>query len=340
MPVLELKNISKCFGDLKVLDEVSLALSDGELLVLLGSSGCGKTTLLRMIAGLETTDSGEIHLGAKRIDQLRPRDRQVAMVFQNYALYPHMSVAGNLAFPLKIAGIDKREIENRIRQTARMLGLEDRLDAKPSQLSGGQRQRVALGRAVIRRPELFLLDEPLSNLDAGLRARMRREIVNLQKELGVTTVYVTHDQTEALTMADRIAVLHEGKLLQVGSPEELYRDPAWLHVAEFIGQPKLNVITPADNFDYEHFGVQPDKSPVVMCFRPESVIINDEGNLAGTVVGCEYLGNQYILSIEYKGHVLVVSGCGEGRSLNQKINFSVEKNQVLFFDPESGERLR
>jgi ABC-type sugar transport system ATPase subunit len=203
MPELILKDLSKSFGPTEVLKNISLEMSDGELLVLLGPSGCGKSTCLRLIAGLEEADSGEIYIGPRRVDHLSARDRNVAMVFQNYSLYPHMSVAKNLAFPLKVAGVGKAEIADRVEQAARMLGLSEKLQDKPGQLSGGQRQRVALGRAIIRKPDLFLLDEPLSNLDADLRGRMRREIVRIQKQLGVTTVHVTHDQAEALTMGDR-----------------------------------------------------------------------------------------------------------------------------------------
>ena len=225
MPPLSLRNIGKSFDGKPVLRDVSLDLTEGELFVLLGPSGCGKSTALRLIAGLEELDRGEIVLGDRRIDTLPPRERHVAMVFQNYALYPHMTVAKNLAFPLAVAGVPSDERRRRVQATVDMLGLGDRLNDRPAQLSGGQRQRVALGRAIIRQPELFLLDEPLSNLDADLRARMRLEIVKLQKQLCTTTVYVTHDQTEALTMADRVAVLNQGVLEQVGTPEELYREP-------------------------------------------------------------------------------------------------------------------
>lgn len=331
---------------MKVLDNISLSLKDGELLVLLGPSGCGKTTLLRMIAGLEATDQGEIHLGERRIDKMRPRDRQVAMVFQNYALYPHMSIANNLAFPLKVAGVGRDEIKRRVRETSQMLGLAERLADKPSMLSGGQRQRVALGRAIIRKPELFLLDEPLSNLDADLRARMRREIVTLQKKLCVTTVYVTHDQTEALTMADRIAVLHEGKLMQVGTPEQLYRDPTCLAVAEFIGQPKLNVIQIEDEDSAALFGLMENsavmsamESGVILGIRPEAIRITDRGKQEGTITGCEYLGNQYVITFNFERFALTAAGCKQTYSVSQRIQFEIEKSQYLLFDKTSGRRL-
>lgn len=346
MPTLVLKDISKSFGNVSVLKDVSLSLEDGELLVLLGPSGCGKTTLLRMVAGLESTDRGEIYLGDIRIDQMRPRDRQVAMVFQNYALYPHMSIAKNLAFPLKIAGVGKAEIKKRVQEISQMLGLSQRLNDTPSMLSGGQRQRVALGRAIIRKPQLFLLDEPLSNLDADLRARMRREIVALQKDLGVTTVYVTHDQTEALTMADRIAVLYEGRLLQVGTPTQLYRDPNCLAVAEFLGQPKLNVVRIADQKSAALFGLEEDSSAmsavesgVVLGIRPEAIHIIDDGKLEGTVAGCEYLGNQYVTTFKFEQFKLTAAGCKRAYSAGDRIRFEVEKAHFLLFDPQTGRRL-
>lgn len=348
MPELLLKNISKNFGATRVLEDISLTLADGELLVLLGPSGCGKTTILRLIAGLETLDRGQIFLGETRIDQMRPRDRQVAMVFQNYALYPHLTVEKNLAFPLKVAGVARDEIRRRVRQTAEMLGLGDRMQERPSALSGGQRQRVALGRAIIREPNLFLLDEPLSNLDADLRGRMRREIVRLQKKLNVTTVYVTHDQTEALTMADRIAILHEGRLLQVGAPEQLYRDPDCLMVAEFIGQPRLNVIscenikTARDLFACEHsISAQlPDSGPVTVGIRPEAICLNEPEGLQGQVIGCEYLGNHYVISLSWRDQNLTVSGSSVHLAVGQTVGFSIAPEKILFFSAASGKRIR
>ncbi|RME22990.1 MAG: ABC transporter ATP-binding protein, partial [Candidatus Zixiibacteriota bacterium] len=207
MAGLVIRNVTKRFGADVVLDNINLELADGELAVLLGPSGCGKTTLLRIIAGLEEAEAGEVYIGNRRVDGLPPRKRQVALVFQNYSLYPHMTVARNLAFPLKVAGLKREDIRRKVTAVAELIGLGDRLDSKPGELSGGQRQRVALGRAIIREPDIFLLDEPLSNLDADLRLRMRAEIVALQKKLGTTMVHVTHDQSEALTMADRIVLL-------------------------------------------------------------------------------------------------------------------------------------
>ncbi len=222
-------------------DEIELTVEDGEFLVLVGPSGCGKSTTLRMLAGLEEVDSGQIFIGDRDITNLAPKDRDIAMVFQNYALYPHMTVAENMGFALKIAGVAKDERAARVLEAARLLDLEPYLDRKPKALSGGQRQRVAMGRAIVRKPQVFLMDEPLSNLDAKLRVQTRTQIASLQRRLGVTTVYVTHDQTEALTMGDRIAVLKDGVLQQVGTPRELYEAPANSFVAGFIGSPAMNL---------------------------------------------------------------------------------------------------
>src|SRR5271170_7908557 len=223
-------------------DHLDLSVGDGEFVVLVGPSGCGKTTSLRMVAGLETVDGGCIRIGARDVTDVEPKDRDVAMVFQNYALYPHMTVAQNMGFALKIAGMPKAEIHERISDAARLLDLEPYLDRKPKDLSGGQRQRVAMGRAIVRRPQVFLMDEPLSNLDAKLRVQTRNQIARLQRRLDTTTVYVTHDQVEAMTMGDRVAVLRDGVLQQCAAPRELYRNPANMFVAGFIGSPAMNLI--------------------------------------------------------------------------------------------------
>jgi multiple sugar transport system ATP-binding protein len=230
-------------ADRPAVDHLDLSIADGEFVVLVGPSGCGKTTSLRMIAGLETVDSGSIRIGDRDVTDDDPKDRDVAMVFQNYALYPHMTVAQNMGFALKIAKISKADIRERILDAARVLDLEPYLDRKPKDLSGGQRQRVAMGRAIVRRPQVFLMDEPLSNLDAKLRVQTRDQIAGLQRRLGTTTVYVTHDQVEAMTMGDRVAVLRDGVLQQCAPPRELYRDPANAFVAEFIGSPAMNLFT-------------------------------------------------------------------------------------------------
>jgi multiple sugar transport system ATP-binding protein len=242
MAEIVLEHLTKRFPNgVEAVKDLSLEVPDEKLLVLVGPSGCGKTTALRMIAGLETISSGDLYIGGKRMNYVLERDRDISMVFQNYALYPHMSVAQNIGFSLKLSRRPRTEVRQRVRETAELLGLEDLLDRRPKQLSGGQRQRVAMGRAIIRQPQAFLMDEPLSNLDAQLRVQMRGEIEALQKRLGVTTVYVTHDQVEAMTMGDHIAVLREGLLQQVGHPTHVYDNPANLFVAGFIGSPQMNL---------------------------------------------------------------------------------------------------
>jgi multiple sugar transport system ATP-binding protein len=239
---IAIRGVSKSYdGRTRAVDAVDLDIADGELLVLVGPSGCGKSTLLRMIAGLEEVTDGSIHIGERDVTTAQPKDRDIAMVFQSYALYPHMSVARNIGYPLKLARVAKPEVARRVAEVAEILQLTEVLDRRPSQLSGGQRQRVAMGRAIIRHPRAFLMDEPLSNLDAKLRVEMRAEIARLQRELAVTTVYVTHDQTEAMTMGTRVAVLRDGHLLQVDTPQRLYDEPVDLFVATFIGSPAMNV---------------------------------------------------------------------------------------------------
>jgi multiple sugar transport system ATP-binding protein len=235
-----LDDVTKRYGDTTAVEDLDLEIQDGEFMVLVGPSGCGKTTALRMIAGLEAITEGQIRIGEKVVNDVPPKDRDIAMVFQNYALYPHMTVRDNMAFGLKLAKVDSADIDRRVTEAARILGLEEFLDRKPRALSGGQRQRVAMGRAIVRKPQAFLMDEPLSNLDAKLRVQMRSEIARIQNDLEVTTVYVTHDQVEAMTMGDRVAVIRKGELQQVGNPSELFDQPLNLFVAGFIGSPSMN----------------------------------------------------------------------------------------------------
>jgi multiple sugar transport system ATP-binding protein len=240
---IDLVNITKQYDDgHEAVRDISIRIDDGEFVILVGPSGCGKSTALRMIAGLEEITDGELRVGGEVVNHVAAKDRDVAMVFQNYALYPHMSVRGNMGFALRLARVDRDERERRVTEAARLLDLVDHLDRRPAQLSGGQRQRVAMGRAMVRDPKAFLLDEPLSNLDAKLRVQMRTEIARLQQQLGTTTVYVTHDQTEAMTLGDRVAVLRDGTLQQVGAPMELYAEPSNLFVASFIGSPAMNLM--------------------------------------------------------------------------------------------------
>ncbi|MDT5349854.1 MAG: multiple sugar transport system ATP-binding protein [Mycobacterium sp.] len=241
MAEIVLEHVNKSYPDgHTAVQDLSITIADGEFLILVGPSGCGKTTTLNMIAGLEDISGGELRIGGERVNEKAPKDRDIAMVFQSYALYPHMTVRQNIAFPLTLAKMPKTEIAQKVSETARILDLAELLDRKPSQLSGGQRQRVAMGRAIVRNPKAFLMDEPLSNLDAKLRVQMRGEIARLQKRLGTTTVYVTHDQTEAMTLGDRVVVMHGGIAQQIGTPEELYERPANLFVAGFIGSPAMN----------------------------------------------------------------------------------------------------
>src|SRR3984885_9390919 len=242
MATLRIDKLNKSYGDVPILRDIDLAINDGEFVVLVGPSGCGKSTLLRMIAGLDGVTSGDIYIGERRVTNLEPSQRKIAMVFQSYALYPHMNVKKNMTFGLKFAGLAQPEMDRRVAEAARMLQLGPLLDRRPRDLSGGQRQRVAIGRAIVREPDVFLFDEPLSNLDAALRVSTRVEIAKLHRQLGATMVYVTHDQTEAMTLADRIVVMHAGVVQQVGTPVELFRAPANVFVAGFIGSPKMNML--------------------------------------------------------------------------------------------------
>jgi multiple sugar transport system ATP-binding protein len=277
-----LKGVTKVFaGGVRAVDGVDLTIKSGEFMVLVGPSGCGKTTLLRMIAGLEDVTEGEIRIGERDVTDVAPRDRDIAMVFQNYALYPHMSVEKNLGYGLKVRGTSKAEIKSRVGTVAKMLGLEELLGRRPVALSGGQRQRVAMGRAIVREPAAFLMDEPLSNLDAKLRVDMRGELVQMHNRLGITTVYVTHDQVEAMTLGQRVSVMRDGRLQQVDSPQRLYREPANLFVAAFIGSPSMNLVDAEVDQDAVTFGghrlpLSADRAPdevagghVILGIRPQ-----------------------------------------------------------------------
>ena len=268
MTDLQLASVSKCFGTTRVIEELELQIRSGEFLALVGPSGCGKSTILRMIAGLEQPTAGDIIINGQKANGLNPKERGVAMVFQNYALYPHMTVRGNISFGLKLAGLSQSDIDTKVQDAASLLRLTEYLDKKPSQLSGGQKQRVAMGRAMVRNPKLFLFDEPLSNLDAALRVKMRAEIAELHRRLGCTTVYVTHDQVEAMTLADRIAVLNGGMIEQLAPPMELYHSPCTKFVASFIGMPSMNFALVKD-----HPEVKPPARATEFGVRPEDIII-------------------------------------------------------------------
>jgi multiple sugar transport system ATP-binding protein len=279
MAAIAIEHVTKDFGGVLAVNDVSLEIADGEFLVLVGPSGCGKSTLLRLIAGLEETSSGSISIGGRDVTDLQPRDRDIAMVFQTYALYPHMTVRQNLGYGLKARHTPKAEIARRVGEVAALLGLDQLLERRPAQLSGGQRQRVAMGRAIAREPQAFLLDEPLSNLDAKLRVGMRASLSQLHRQLGVTTVYVTHDQTEAMTLGQRVAVLRDGRVLQVDTPQRLYREPRDLFVAAFIGSPAMNLVEATVERGVVRFGgfaiplapaAAPPDGRVVVGIRPES----------------------------------------------------------------------
>ena len=281
MTALTLNNVCKSFGQVEVLKNIDLTVEENEFVVFVGPSGCGKSTLLRVIAGLEDATSGAVKIDGERVNDVPPAKRGIAMVFQSYALYPHLTVHGNMALGLKQAGHPKPEIERRITEASRMLSLEDYLQRRPAELSGGQRQRVAIGRAIVRNPKLFLFDEPLSNLDAALRLNTRVEIANLHRQISASMIYVTHDQTEAMTLADKIVVLRDGRVEQVGSPMELYNHPANRFVAEFIGSPAMNFVPS---------GMIGGPDDTLAGIRPEYAQLGQSGPLSGTVIHVENLG--------------------------------------------------
>ena len=309
MASIELRGIEKWFENTQVLKGIDLCISDHEFIVLVGPSGCGKSTLLRIIAGLEDPSSGKILIDEDDLTEKVPSERRLAMVFQSYALYPHMTVSENIGFALKTAGMKRTEVEPKVKEVAELLELASHLDRLPKQLSGGQRQRVAIGRAIIREPKAFLFDEPLSNLDASLRVNMRIEISRLQKELGITTIYVTHDQTEAMTLADRIVVLNKGRVIQIGSPRELYSCPQHLFVAEFIGNPRMNIIPCSSKNGQLSLGLndvakislsQPKTNIHKLGLRPEAIRVvgPSKGILEGRISVCEYLGSEQLVYID------------------------------------------
>ncbi len=326
---ITLNKVVKRFGDVEVIPPLDLTIEDGEFTVFVGPSGCGKSTLLRLIAGLEDVSDGEIEIDGTPATDLPPAKRSLAMVFQSYALYPHMSVRKNIAFPMKMAGLSQDEQEARIKKAAEALNLTDYLDRRPGQLSGGQRQRVAIGRAIVREPAAFLFDEPLSNLDAALRVGMRLEISELHERLKTTMIYVTHDQVEAMTMADKIVVLRAGHIEQVGTPLELYRNPRNLFVAGFIGSPKMNLIPgePADKHDATHIGIRPEH------FR----IVESGGTFTGKINVSEHLGSDTFFHVDVEGikePVTVRAGGEVGLRHGDVIHLEPEEGQIHRFDAQ------
>jgi len=353
MATLELADVRKAFGTTDVIHDVSLDVADGELVVFVGPSGCGKSTLLRMIAGLETLSGGAIRIGGDPVDHLPPSDRGIAMVFQSYALYPHKDVRGNLGFALKHAGVDRAEIERRVNAAAEILGLDELMNRRPRELSGGQRQRVAIGRAIVREPRVFLFDEPLSNLDAALRVHMRVEILKLHQRLANTMVYVTHDQVEAMTLADRIVVFRAGRVEQVGTPLELYRAPTNRFVAGFIGSPAMNFLDARAVAGTVRLGEAPlcattlADGPVTLGLRPEHLMRRGKGEpagdgeatLEGTVQVFEHLGGEAFVHVELAdARTLVAKLDGEQAFRpGEPVTLGLRRERCHVFD-ERGER--
>jgi ABC-type sugar transport system ATPase subunit len=345
---------TKRFGETVAVAELDLSVEDGEFMVLVGPSGSGKTTALRMLAGLEALSDGHIRIGDRIVDQVPPRERDIAMVFQDYALYPQMSVRQNLAFGLKIRKLPRREVDRRVEEAARLLGIEQLLERKPRQLSGGQRQRVALGRALVRDPQVFLMDEPLSNLDAKLRAQTRAEIKRLQREVGITTVYVTHDQVEAMTMGDRIAIMRDGRLEQVGDPDAVYEEPANTFVAGFIGSPAMSLSpfgaeADGDRLRLAHGDVRLECSrngaelprEVILGVRPEHARLWDsEADLIGPIEGSvdyvEALGRETLIGVDVGGDArFTVEADGRVRvDPGDPVRFGLRRGRLYLFDPD------
>lgn len=354
------KNFIKRYGDVVAVSDLSLEINDKEFVVLCGPSGCGKSTTLRMIAGLEDITSGDLYIGDKLVNNIAPKDRDIAMVFQNYALYPHMTVYQNMAFGLKLKRVPQKEIQQRVEEAAKIVGLESYLKRKPGTLSGGQRQRVALGRAIVRNPRVFLFDEPLSNLDAKLRVQMRMEISRLQHKLGVTTIYVTHDQIEAMTMADRIAVMKDGVLQQFDTPMNMYNHPANLFVAGFIGSPAMNFIS--GHIDEEgvftdvakefsiplksFFPVSTSTKPVVLGIRPENIHGDNGLNISSyspvtiTADVVEPMGSDSYLYFKIGKNNLTARLRPETAPEDGKsTTLFIDRSKLHFFNPDTGERI-
>ncbi|MET3615579.1 multiple sugar transport system ATP-binding protein [Rhizobium aquaticum] len=327
MGKIALKNVRKAFGEFVIVPGANLEIDDGEFIVFVGPSGCGKSTLLRLIAGLEDVTSGQILIDGRDVSDAAPSERKLAMVFQSYALYPHMSVRKNIAFPLKMAGLSPDEQESKVQAAAKILNLTSYLDRRPGQLSGGQRQRVAIGRAIVREPTAFLFDEPLSNLDAALRVTMRQEIIELHQNLKTTMIYVTHDQIEAMTMADRIVVLNAGQIEQVGSPIDLYSRPANLFVAGFIGSPRMNFITGHE---------AASRGAATIGIRPEHLDVVSEGGWDGVVALAEHLGSDTFLRVKTEAAgTLTVRVPGErGLTHGDRVSISPRQHNIYRFSED------
>jgi sn-glycerol 3-phosphate transport system ATP-binding protein len=347
---INLKNLEKSYGKTKVIHDLSIDINEGELIVIVGPSGCGKSTLLRMVAGLEDINSGSILIDNKIVNELEPMERNIAMVFQNYALYPHMTVFENMSYGLKILKIPKDEISSRVQKAAEILELGELLERKPSQLSGGQRQRVAMGRAIVRDPVAFLFDEPLSNLDAKLRVQMRLEIKKLQKQLKTTSLYVTHDQVEAMTLADRMVVMNEGNVEHVGTPLEVYTKPKTLFTAQFIGSPAMNILKGECQSNQIKLSSgatlkanSKHNGEVNVGLRPEDFTIDEKGTIKLKVELVELIGANTLIHgrLENSNEILVASIAGviSDSKIGNHINLSFNENKLHLFDINSDQRI-
>ena len=347
---INLKNLEKSYGKIKVIHDLSIDINEGELIVIVGPSGCGKSTLLRMVAGLEDINSGSILIDNKIVNELEPMERNIAMVFQNYALYPHITVFENMSYGLKILKIPKNEISSRVQKAAEILELGELLKRKPSQLSGGQRQRVAMGRAIVRDPVAFLFDEPLSNLDAKLRVQMRLEIKKLQKQLKTTSLYVTHDQVEAMTLADRMVVMNEGNVEHVGTPLEVYTKPKTLFTAQFIGSPAMNILKGECQSNQIKLSSgatlkanSKHNGEVNVGLRPEDFTIDEKGTIKLKVELVELIGANTLIHgrLENSNEILVASIAGviSDSKIGNHINLSFNENKLHLFDINSDQRI-
>ena len=348
MATVSLKNVKKNFGLTEVIQGISTDIKDGEFIVIVGPSGCGKSTLLRMIAGLETVTEGEIFIDEDFVNEKEPMDRDIAMVFQNYALYPHMSVRQNMGYGLKIAKMPKDQIDAKVVAAAKLLQLEPLLDRRPKQLSGGQRQRVAMGRAIVREPAVFLFDEPLSNLDAKLRIQMRLEIKKLQQKVGVTSIFVTHDQTEAMTLADKLAVINNGVIEQLSTPIEIYNNPKSLFVAGFIGSPQMNFMEGElknKTLSAEGFEIKNVKSDyngeVTLGIRPEHLSQSDNGLINLSVDMVEQLGSDNLVYGQLKDKKDFCYRCPGNLTIKKgsKLSLNIDNDNYFIFDKSSGKRV-
>jgi multiple sugar transport system ATP-binding protein len=347
---IKFQNVSKKFGDMHVVDDLSLEIDDGEFVVLLGPSGCGKTTTLRMLAGLETVTSGDIYINDARINDVPTQHRDLAMVFQSYALYPHMTIAENIAYPLRVRKLEKHERARRVERVAAMLEIEPLLDRKPRQLSGGERQRVALARAIVREPRAYLMDEPLSNLDARLRVQMRGELKRLQHQLGTTTIYVTHDQAEAMTLASRVAVMKKGRLQQFDTPMNIYNHPVNRFVAEFVGSPSMNFVDGeiddetfvSDSLRIEMSGLS-NHSRLTMGIRPEHVQVlaaPENTAIPAKVYVTELMGNETFVFLSVGANRLIARAPADFRAdLESTIWVKIATDKAHFFDSNTGKTI-